>query len=215
MLSSVLIIFSAVLAASTPVDVRDTSGIVKIVAERNPVAPEDPTKLSEATAQDAPAPVALNTTGSVERGLESRQYDSRTWTHTGWDLGHVDGSHDITMYSSGAVRFHTHFHNGGFFSYDYSLSCALRDAGGRAYTLSRKGHLPGGPEGGSRKKDVDETITNADVQANWNDIISGDLIMHCKAHSQNSLSLSSILGFLKDILTAIGVVKSVITLFAA
>jgi hypothetical protein len=213
MLSSVLVIFSAVLAVASPVNVNDGSGIVKTVAERVPDATqENPHKLSEDTAIELPVEISHNNT---ERGLEARQYDSRTWTHTGWKLGEVDGSHDITMYSSGAVRFHTHFHDKGFFSYDYTLNCALKDAGSRAYTLSRKGHLPGTLESGSRTQDIDNTVTNRDVQANWKDIVSGDLIMHCKAHSQNSLSLSAILDILKDIVAAIGTVKTVIAIFAA
>ncbi|KAH6986769.1 hypothetical protein EDB80DRAFT_874797 [Ilyonectria destructans] len=150
-----------------------------------------------------------------EREIEARQYATLTWTHDPWKFKvNARGRHLIKMWSSGEVQFSTYFHAPGFWSYDYAIACALRDSGGRVYTLSRKGRIRGTVEPGSRTHAVDQTRYNTDVKTYWNDIIKGDKRMQCRVTMSNSISwsrLKELVGDVIDILKKVGGVVGAVT----
>ncbi|EXL99314.1 hypothetical protein NOF04DRAFT_4908 [Fusarium oxysporum II5] len=122
------------------------------------------------------------------------------------------GRHLINMWSSGSVQFQTCFKATGFWSYDYAIACALRDTGGRVYTLSRKGCIEGTWEPSSLTHSKDETRYNADVQTHWNDIVNGDMNMHCRVTMSNSISWNRLKQLVQDV---IDIIKTVGGIFAA
>jgi hypothetical protein len=91
------------------------------------------------------------------------------------------GDATITFWKNGDVRFRSHFKALRVFTYNYSLTCAIRDKAGHAYTLQRKGKICGIFRSCSSVHSVDTKINNHKVEANWNSIKAGNRVMHCSA----------------------------------
>jgi hypothetical protein len=181
-------------------DSSDASTVAIVLREAEPAGDNDPA-------------VSVD-----ERDIEARQYAILTWTHDPWKFKvKARGRHLINMWSSGSVQFQTWFKATGFWSYDYAIACALRDTGGRVYTLSRKGRIKGTWEPGSRTHSKDETRYNADVQTHWNDIVNGDMNMHCRVTMSNSISWNRLKQLVQDVIDIIktvgGIVAAVIVIF--
>jgi hypothetical protein len=79
------------------------------------------------------------------------------------------------------VQYKTRFRNSGVLQYRYAHTCWLKDAHNppRAYTLCRGAKL-GGVFGPSRTHSKDVTEYRADVRSNWQSIVAGDKVMHCR-----------------------------------
>ncbi|KAF2395843.1 hypothetical protein EJ06DRAFT_256220 [Trichodelitschia bisporula] len=123
----------------------------------------------------------------------------------------ASGSSLVVFNSNGNVRFQTHFHASGAATYNYGISCALRDADGRAYALSRTGTIHGTFSPGSRDSDADQTRYNADVQRNWARIVQSNTL-HCR--TKMNWSIVALLGEVLDIIKTIGpIVGAVISIF--
>jgi hypothetical protein len=89
------------------------------------------------------------------------------------------GNSDVTFYQNGNVEFKLHFHEAGALGYDYALSCALRDSGGQACTLTHKGKVHGTFAPGSRNSDFHETKRHPMVQQRWAQI-AANAKLHCR-----------------------------------
>ncbi|KAK3368732.1 hypothetical protein B0H63DRAFT_455489 [Podospora didyma] len=231
--SSVLVVLGAAFAAASPLQARGE--VNDELAQEAPASTVSSRDLEEPANQllvraDAgsdeitaetpkvelgPAdPAPPNATAETKRDLEARAYQSLTWTHN-WNLGSVTGDHLITFWSSGSVRFKTHFHNSGWWSYDYGINCALRDVGGRVYTLSRKGRVKGKIEfWASHNADADETRFNNQVKLHWADIVNGNKLMYCKVRTTNSISWDALKSLLNDVLSIIKTVGPIVAAIA-
>ncbi len=93
----------------------------------------------------------------------------------------AEGNARITFWRNGNVRFRTHFKALRVLNYNYAVTCAVRDAAGNAYTLSRKGKICGALGSCGTAHDVDETKHSAQVQRNWQSIKSGNKKIECQA----------------------------------
>ena len=91
------------------------------------------------------------------------------------------GDTTITFWKNGDVRFRSHFKALRLLTYNYQLSCGLRDKAGRAYTLQRKGKICGILRSCSSTHTVDEKKNVEKVKQNWESIRAGDRIMYCRA----------------------------------
>ncbi|KAH7196199.1 hypothetical protein DER44DRAFT_831419 [Fusarium oxysporum] len=89
--------------------------------------------------------------------------------------------------------------------------CFARYRQPRLHT-TRKGRIKGTWEPGSRTHSKDETRYNADVQTHWNDIVNGDMNMHCRVTMSNSISWNRLKQLVQDV---IDIIKTVGGIFAA
>ena len=79
----------------------------------------------------------------------------------------VGGRSHITLYQDGRYYFTGHFHVSGAPSYNVGIAWAVRTASGEALMFSKRGHLHGTFEHGSRDFDWNDSGTNPDIQRNW------------------------------------------------
>jgi hypothetical protein len=197
--TTILLLLAATGAIASPLEAREQKpdGIVIGSAQ----FAKDPIGSGKQGDAAAPVPV-VNGTGVETRDLETRaNYNWVQWANSITFSGvPVSGDYTITMWSNGYAEFRSHFHDSGFWSYDVSLTCALKDRAGRAYTFSRSGRMYGTIEPGSRDTNGDATKYNAAIQQHWVDIENGDLLMHCNAHASGTISFSTILGAVAGII---------------
>jgi hypothetical protein len=201
-LPAILVLLTAALAAATPFQRRAPK-----TAEPKVFDVQIVTHQPAGTSSSPPLPVPNNTT-STNSTLDAREIEKRGYAWINWYYPYsfhisTEGNSFVQMWSSGAVQFKTHFRATGFWSYDYAISCGLRDAGGRVYTLSRKGRIHGTWEPGSRNSDVDETRIFPDVQAHFIDIWNSDRNLHCTVHMENSISWDRVKSLVSDIINLI------------
>lgn len=127
------------------------------------------------------------------------------------------GDHLIVLRKNGEVRFKTYFKNTSKLqNFHYGIACAVRDAAGRGYSLSRKGKVHGKWRQGSQSHSVDKTNTVTAIKNNWADLVRKHDI-RCEVQVRNALSLQALLDLVKkvvDVLRIIGpIIGTVIALF--
>ncbi|KAH8689776.1 hypothetical protein GQ44DRAFT_230062 [Phaeosphaeriaceae sp. PMI808] len=125
----------------------------------------------------------------------------------------VTGNSLVNMKSDGNVRFYTYMRATRVLSYNYAITCGIRDKVGRWYTMTHKGTVCGsGRPWCSSKSIIDDKTYVSSVKAHWADIMAGDRKMVCKA--QAKWALGDLLNDIKKMLEKTGkVVGAAIKIF--
>jgi hypothetical protein len=85
----------------------------------------------------------------------------------------VGGSASLTLFKDGSCAFNGDFHDSGAPSYDLEFAWVIVSASGRAYSFTKKGHMAGTFESGSRDCLWTAQVNNADLAAHWDDLTTG------------------------------------------
>jgi hypothetical protein len=93
---------------------------------------------------------------------------SLTFTWNPISLDNVAGSNTITFSSNGNARWQSNMHDDVPWPYDWSIAWVFMDADGTSLSLSQHGSV--GPNlgwFGTNDANVDTTVNNAEISANW------------------------------------------------
>jgi hypothetical protein len=117
------------------------------------------------------------------------------------------------FYRNGNVVFIGHFHDSGGVSYDYNFSGAVVASDGTVFTFSRRGHVAGTDEAGSRDSDWTVSKNDPRVTAHW-----AALVHHSQQHEafiggNQTDAFNSLVDDVKKAAEAAGAVSAIIAVF--